>query len=377
MDFILTCNYSPWSRYSGGGQASTHSLAQVLARKGHAVRVVYTKAFWESAEHPEVPYKISWALFFGIRPGMRSPFRHLNRFSVKRKVKRYSNLDTVLVGNGEESSLLSRISHKHAFIFVNRSPYIPPAPVGDNRNRGWWKFRRWLVYPRLAAMSLCLHSADRIAVTSLYSRQTLLSACPEYCDKVALLYNGINPAFLELPPVSRKQGVLFFGRFTHDKGLDLVLNAYGQLTQDLKDRHPLTLVGSGSFSSKLEKQIKPLKSQNQVVIRRWMPPEKLAGLISSQAVVVLPSREESFGNAHLEAIALGQKLWTTNAGAIPEICGKFAEMDPPQIRNFTGEKLKQLIEEPHSDCDRKRRFVLENYSWATTAENLISLAKEL
>jgi glycosyltransferase involved in cell wall biosynthesis len=52
-------------------------------------------------------------------------------------------------------------------------------------------------------------------------------------------------------------------------------------------------------------------------------------------------------------------------------------MEPPQIRYFSGRKLSRLIEEPVSDGDRRRRFVLENYSWEATADKLIALAKEL
>jgi glycogen synthase len=47
MQIILTCNYSPWSAYSGGGQQSTHELATALVRRGHGVTVVFTKTLWE------------------------------------------------------------------------------------------------------------------------------------------------------------------------------------------------------------------------------------------------------------------------------------------------------------------------------------------
>ena len=36
-DVIMTCNYSPWSAYSGGGQKSVHMLATAMSRQGMKV----------------------------------------------------------------------------------------------------------------------------------------------------------------------------------------------------------------------------------------------------------------------------------------------------------------------------------------------------
>ena len=52
MRCLLTVNFSPWSRYSGGGQRSTHNLARALAQRGHDVSVVYTKPPWEQVQLP-------------------------------------------------------------------------------------------------------------------------------------------------------------------------------------------------------------------------------------------------------------------------------------------------------------------------------------
>lgn len=73
---VLTCNYSPWSRYRGGGQKSVHMLACALARAGRRVCVVYSKAPWERVPVPaDLPYAIRWARFVGVRPGISSHMR--------------------------------------------------------------------------------------------------------------------------------------------------------------------------------------------------------------------------------------------------------------------------------------------------------------
>ena len=52
MHVALTCNFSPWSRYRGGGQRATHLLASALSAEGHEVTVIFTKPPWE---HVDVP----------------------------------------------------------------------------------------------------------------------------------------------------------------------------------------------------------------------------------------------------------------------------------------------------------------------------------
>src|SRR3954451_18857742 len=68
MRCILTVNFSPWSRYSGGGQRSTHNLARALVKRGHEVTVVFTKAPWEQVPlPPDLPYQVVWAALPGVR----------------------------------------------------------------------------------------------------------------------------------------------------------------------------------------------------------------------------------------------------------------------------------------------------------------------
>ena len=74
MRIVLTSNFSPWSSYSGGGQRSTHQLASALVELGHDVTVIYTAVFGRKPTPTEpTPYRIKWALFFGLRGRRSSP----------------------------------------------------------------------------------------------------------------------------------------------------------------------------------------------------------------------------------------------------------------------------------------------------------------
>ena len=109
MRILLTCNFSPWSPYSGGGQRSTHELATALCREGHDVSVVFTRTPWEHFDVPSVEYRLHWASFFGLRSRRAALLRPLNALSVLSAVKtlhREQPLD-VVHGNGEEVVLVA------------------------------------------------------------------------------------------------------------------------------------------------------------------------------------------------------------------------------------------------------------------------------
>lgn len=83
MRIALTCNYSPWSGYSGGGQHSTHQLASALVGLGHDVTVVWTGVPGEALRpHARPPYRERFARFVGSSARRAAPLRPLNALTV-------------------------------------------------------------------------------------------------------------------------------------------------------------------------------------------------------------------------------------------------------------------------------------------------------
>ena len=130
MRIILTCNFSPWSLYSGGGQKSTHKLATALAQRGHDVTVIFTKSVLEKIKLPdEILYCIKWAPFFGVRSSRSAPLRPLNAVSVLSAVKqlaRDGRIDAIHC-QGEEGVLLPSFCHDRniPLVITPRYPWYP------------------------------------------------------------------------------------------------------------------------------------------------------------------------------------------------------------------------------------------------------------
>ena len=150
MRIILTCNFSPWSRYSGGGQKSTHKLATALAQRGHEVTVIFIKSVFEKIKLPdEILYDIKWAPFFGVRSSRSAPLRPLNAVSVLSAVKqlaRDGRIDAIHC-QGEEGALLPSFccDRDIPLVITPRYPWYPnelgSAPF-------WAKLRLWLFHTK-------------------------------------------------------------------------------------------------------------------------------------------------------------------------------------------------------------------------------------
>ena len=383
-DVILTCNYSPWSSYRGGGQKSTHMVASALAGMGKRVCVVYSKGPFERVPLPaDLPYDVKWAFFFAVKPGISSPLRFLNGITFYFKVRTLTGPETVLHGNGDEASLLGYIPDKKKFVYSHRYPGFDSFMF---RTRwGTWKTRLSVFFrePRFTAFALGLRGADAVTCTSLSSAQQLHACFQVPETKIHIVPNGIDPAFLEVGfPDAAARGIVYYGRMTRAKGVDTLLWAYAGLPAETRAAHPLTLIGDGPYAAEL----RALAEQLGITAARWIPwldSAELAREIRGHRLAALPSREESFGNTMLETLATGQALVTTSAGSIPEVVGKdgeWAELVPPDdvdalraaiLRSLSGSSTMA----PHDPqrAAARREYVRARFSWESTAKAFVKL----
>jgi glycosyltransferase involved in cell wall biosynthesis len=371
-DVILTCNYSPWSRYSGGAQKSVHMVATEMARLGLKTAVVYSKTPWEKiASHAKPEYDEHWAGFLALRPSISSPLRFLNGIFFYFKVKSLSSRGTVIHANGDEGSLFGLLPRKRRFIYTNRYPEFPPFLYG----RDWTRPGTWIAIlfrePRFVAIAMGLRRAHKVTVTSEYSRIEAAKAFGLKAAAVSVVPNGVDPLFLELPIEGGdepRRGVLFFGRLTHAKGSDLALEAYARLPEELRAAHPLRILGAGPLREELEARGKALGVTAE--FPGWRRGEELAREILASAVVCLPSREESFGNTVAETLALGQSLVSARAGSIPEVAGPWGTLAPTGDVAALAAGLEKALRHP-MDAEtrlRQREYVRGRYGWGRTAE---------
>ena len=353
-------------------------LASAFARTGLRVCVVYSKAPWEKVNVPGVlPYTVCWAWFVGIRPGISSPLRFLNGFTFLMAARGLIGPGTLVIGNGDESSLLWLIRPRGRLFFASRNTWDTWL-----RGRDWSRPSAWLRNffrePRDAAAVLAARRSDLVVCTSSFS---LAQACECFGvppQRASVIPNGLDPSFQGVAfGEAGQSGLLFFGRLAANKGAGLVLEAWLRLPEALRRAHPLTFAGDGPLRARLQRQAAEAGMADRVRFAGWLGGTELAAAIVSHRLVALPSLEESFGNAILETLATGQELVTTTACSIPEIAGEFGILVPPGDVAELALALERGLGRIRGaeEISRQRRYFLERFSWDKVAQAYLKAAE--
>ena len=319
---VLTCNYSPWSFYTGGAQRSTHNLARALAERGHDVTVVFTKAPHERIAPPKLPYKIKWAALLDYKSRREAPLRPLTAFTIATEIKRQaaSGGPFVVHAQGEEGALLPVLRKHYPFglVVTPRFPSLPEVLTQPGGASLLQKARLGLWDAKYLTMGAALRGADYCSPPSFFAGDLMRRAYGLREAQIRPVHNGIPHEFIKYrwTPGDGTRPVLFFGRLSFSKGVDTILEA---LTL-LGDRAPdLVMVGRGPEKAFIEKEIAAKKLKGKVSLRDWASHDELGRLLTRASVSLIPSREENFSLAVLACMAVGTPLITTPVGGTPEV----------------------------------------------------------
>jgi glycosyltransferase involved in cell wall biosynthesis len=118
--------------------------------------------------------------------------------------------------------------------------------------------------------------------------------------------------------------ILFVGFVNYMKGIDVLLRAMRLLVERGSNAR-LVLVGGAHYRNTLrqERELRGLANDlaltGRVTFAGRKPPGEVARLMAESAVVVLPSRAESFGAVLVEALACGTPVVATRCGGPEDI----------------------------------------------------------
>jgi glycosyltransferase involved in cell wall biosynthesis len=185
------------------------------------------------------------------------------------------------------------------------------------------------------------HAFMRIVANS-HSVQASLIA--DGIEPVDVIHNGVavEPITREL---SSKPVVVFAGRLVPEKGVDVLLNAFAIVAQDLPEAR-LTIVGEGPERARLVELTEKLGMTTKVTFLGHIAKREMETRFAQAWVQVVPSRwAEPFGLVAVEGMMRGTAVIASSMGGLSEIIkqGETGFLVPPNDIGALAWKMKELL----------------------------------
>lgn len=255
------------------------------------------------------------------------------------------------------------------------------VPVIITEHAMWTKWMDENRFVRRLAVAAIRRSAYTIAATpALKESIARFAGVP---DKIHLVPNGVDGDVFTLasePRELNRDQILFVGFINHNKGVDVLLKAL-QLLVPQRPTLRLVLVGDALYAAagkrrdQLHQLVEDLGLADHVEFAGVKPAEEVARFMRTSALLVLPSRKETFGSVLIEALACGIPIVATRSGGpetiVTDEVGRLAPVDDPTALAAAIEYV--LSQRERYDPARLRAYALERYSWKSVAQQTLAL----
>ncbi|HLH65751.1 MAG TPA: glycogen synthase [Solirubrobacteraceae bacterium] len=249
-----------------------------------------------------------------------------------------------------------------------------------------------------------LEGADAVIAVSEASLNDILEAYPAIDPAVVhVVHNGIDTErwapdhgteALERNGIDpRRPSVLFVGRITRQKGVDLLLRAAESLAPDAQLILCAGEPDTEQLSLQVRRAVERLKeSRDGVVwIQRMLGRAELVQLLTHATVFACPSIYEPMGIVNLEAMACETAVVASDTGGIPEVVldgetGLLVALEPgsedmgPADPDAFAAELAAALNELLRDPDRAaemgragRRRAVERFGWPQAARRTVEI----
>lgn len=224
----------------------------------------------------------------------------------------------------------------------------------------------------------------RYALHKVLQQASLVTACSnatlkdglKYCNfakKANRIFNGINFSEFQIKTKKLKANYIFAtGRFTHNKGFDLLIAAF----KNISVKHPqlqLFIGGDGKTRAAAEEYIRINNLTAKVKLLGRLDRLQTVTYMRNALFVVMPSRYEPFGIVALEALAAGKTILATKYGGPPEFINKQIGLlvDPINEKDLT--KKLNIMLNIYPQLEKDSRKFAKYFDWQIIVKNYLEI----
>ncbi len=252
----------------------------------------------------------------------------------------FKNPSTVLIFTGDGLSFIEKGTMIILAKWLGKKTILAPRSgmLLDNLQNP--TFRKFIIF--------VIKRAD-IVICQGESWKTTFSEVVPNEAKYQVIYNWIDVKIYEkaiktTENPSKTLEILFLGWLEDFKGIYELVEAVEELKEKNLDFH-LTIGGNGTQLQNLKEKVKANNLEQYVTIAGWLKGEQKFEALQRADIFVLPSYNEGFPNALLEAMCAAKACIATDVGAVSDILNEETGYIIP-IKNsaILAKKMALLIE---------------------------------
>ncbi|MCC7228866.1 MAG: glycosyltransferase family 4 protein [Fimbriimonadaceae bacterium] len=236
----------------------------------------------------------------------------------------------------------------------------------------WFRPKDRVILQRTVPASV--KRAARVIAVSQTCQREIEHFIPGAKGKVRAIYNGL-PSWIAHDPAPQptldrlqvqKPFILTVGTRWPRKNMSLAVDAAKKL-----DGIDLVVTGKPGWGSQPE--------GSRVRAVGYVANEELCSLYSAASLYLAPSRHEGFGIPLIEAFACGCPVLCSTGGALPEVAGEAAEIEPTWDPEHWAATIRRLLADSSKlEILRQKGIVrAKQFDWKDSARQTVEVYREV
>lgn len=392
---FLSDSFPPGS--SGGAEIVAHDLAKELLKKGHEIFVI--TATREKSKKKKIKFDglVVYRIYSNYHPRWRAWLSLYNSQTISKVANIIKEIRPDIVHAHNIHQHLSYYCLKiakryaravfltaHDVMLFNYGKLMPKNGNDIYRVSAWDQIKgarkRYNPFRDIIIRHYLKYTDKIFAVSNSLKKLLRINGI----KNVETIYNGIDindwkidldkvRKFKEKYNLQNKKVIFFSGRLSDAKGGDQVLKAVALVGKEMKNTVLLVAGKKNRYVEKMEKLIKELNLEKNVIFTGWLKGDELKAAYSGADIFVSPSLcFEAFGMTNLEAMACKKPVVSSYFGGPKEVVidGKTGYLVNPNNVGLMARKIIDLLK----DLEKAKQFGEAGYQ---RAKNFFSLDKQV